>query len=124
MAKVSYRKAGIDVSGLRESAGAQGSLLLLHSLILAQFLLVPCGVEGPLHADSLFEWDSGFISYLGLGLPLSAQSKVLPPHTALCPQAQSASVFHLCPQITLILNGRAYGLPVRISASSAQGDTR
>lgn len=40
-ASVSHRKASLDVTGLKESAGAPGSLLLIHSLIPAQFLLVP-----------------------------------------------------------------------------------
>lgn len=41
-ASVSHRKASIDVTGLKESAGAPGSLLLVHVLIPAPFLLVPC----------------------------------------------------------------------------------
>lgn len=75
-AKVSHGKAG---TGLKESAGAPRNPLLLHSPIPAQYLLVPCSVIGPLHADSLFGWDSGFVSHLGLGLPLSAWSKIFPP---------------------------------------------
>lgn len=41
-ANVSYGKAGLDVTGLKECGGAPGTFLLIHSLIPAGFLLVPC----------------------------------------------------------------------------------
>lgn len=84
--------------GSQRKCRGTGDLLRIHRLTPAHSLLVPDWqdgrVEGPLHAVSLFEWDSGFVSRSGLGLPLSAWKKVSPPHLtpALCPQAQSASV--------------------------------
>lgn len=40
-ANVSYGKASIDVTGVKESAGAPRNLLLVYSLTPAQFLPVP-----------------------------------------------------------------------------------
>lgn len=84
-ANVSYRKASIDVTSLKESAGAPRNLLLVHSFY---------------QCHSEVRWTTK-------GPPLSAWRKALPTH---CPQAQSASVSPSVPQIPHILNGHAYCL--------------
>lgn len=89
-ANVSYGKASIDVTGLKESAGAPRNLLLVYSLTPAQFLPVP--FRGEVDDE---------------GPSLECMEKGPPAH---CPQAQSASVSPSVPQIPHILNGHAYAL--------------
>lgn len=48
-----------------------------------------------MHADSLFEWDSGFFSHLELGFPLSARRKA--PSQPSVPKLKVPQFFHLCP---------------------------